>query len=102
MRLKKGMTVRVTNGNHKGMEGKILKVFPKNNRVIIEGINLIKRSSRPTQENPGGGFIEKEASLHESNIVVLHNGEPTKIGYKLLGDRTKVRISKKSGEEIAA
>ena len=100
MRLKKGMTVRVANGNHKGMEGKILKVFPKNSRVIIEGINLIKRSARPTQENPGGGFIEKEASLHESNVVVLHNGKPTKIGYKLLDDKTKVRISRKSGEEI--
>ena len=92
MRLKKGMTVRVANGNHKGMEGKILKVFPKNNRVIIEGINLIKRSSMPTQENPGGGFIETEASLRESNVVVLHNGNPTKIEYKLLDEKTKVRI----------
>ena len=100
MRIIKGMTVRVTNGNHKGSEGKVLKIFTKTNRLIIEGVNLIKRSARPTQENPGGGFIEEEASLHGSNVVVLHNGEPTKIGYKFLDDGTKIRISKKSGGEI--
>ncbi|MBH50130.1 MAG: 50S ribosomal protein L24 [Candidatus Marinimicrobia bacterium] len=100
MKIKKSMVVRVVAGNFKGMEGKVLKVFPKDNRVIVEGVNLIKRSTRPTQENPSGGFIEKEASLHISNISALHNGEQTKIGYKFLEDGTKVRISKKTGSEI--
>jgi len=100
MKIKKSMVVRVVAGNFKGMEGKVLKVFPKDNRVIVEGVNLIKRSTRPTQENPSGGFIEKEASLHISNVVALHSGEQTKIGYRFLEDGTKVRISKKTGSEI--
>jgi large subunit ribosomal protein L24 len=100
MRIKKGMMVRVIQGNHKGMEGKVLKIFPNTSRLIIEGVNLIKRSARPTQENPSGGFIEKEAALHSSNVVVLHNGEPTKIGYKFLADGTKVRMNKKTKAEI--
>ncbi len=100
MRIKKGMTVRVMTGNHKGKEGKILKVFPKSDRVVIEGVNLIKRAARPTQENPSGGFIVKEGSLHISNLTVVHNGEPTRIGFKFLEDGTKVRISKNTGSEI--
>ena len=100
MRIKKGMTVRVMTGNHKGKEGKVLKVFRKSDRVVIEGVNLIKRAARPTQENPSGGFIEKEGSLHISNLTVVHNGEPTRIGFKFLEDGTKVRISKNTGSEI--
>ena len=100
MKIKKGMTVRVISGNNKGKEGKVLKVFPKENRAIIEGVNLIKRATRPTQENPSGGFIEKEGSLHISNIILVHNGEMSGIGYKFLDDGSKVRISKKTGNEI--
>ncbi|MBC8215949.1 MAG: 50S ribosomal protein L24 [Candidatus Marinimicrobia bacterium] len=100
MRIKKGMTVRVNSGNHKGKEGKVLRVTPKTNRVIIEGVNFIKRAIRPTQDNPSGGFAEKEASIHISNIVIMHGGKPTRVGYKILEDGSKVRISKKTGEEI--
>ncbi|MFQ6604182.1 MAG: 50S ribosomal protein L24 [Fidelibacterota bacterium] len=100
MFVKKGMTVRVISGNHKGKEGKILFVFPKKNRVIIEGVNLIRRSTRPSQENPSGGFIEKEAPIHVSNVMVIHGGQPTRIGYKYLEDGSKVRVAKKTGEEI--
>lgn len=100
MRIKKGMNVQVNSGNHKGEKGKVLRVFPKTNRVIIEGVNFIKRTVRPTQDNPSGGFAEKEASLHISNISVLQGGEPTRIGYKKLEYGSKVRISKKTGEEI--
>ncbi len=60
MFVKKGMTVKVISGNHKGMEGKILHVFPKKQRVLIEGVNFIKKAMRPTQENPSGGMVEKE------------------------------------------
>ena len=70
MHVKKGMLVKVVSGNHKGMEGKILNVFPKKNRVIVEGVNFRKRASRPTQENPSGGFVEREAPLHLSLIHI--------------------------------
>ena len=100
MHVKKGMLVKIISGNHKGMEGKILNVFPEKNRVIVEGVNFRKRASRPTQENPSGGFVEREAPLHISNVMVLNNGTPTRIGYKILDDGTKIRISKKTDEEI--
>ena len=100
MHLKTGMTVRVMSGNHKGKEGKILRILKDKNRVVIEGINLIKKHTRPTQDNPKGGIVEREGSLHISNVMHLHNGSPSRIGYKKLEDGTKVRISSKSGEEI--
>ena len=83
MHVKKGMLVKIISGNHKGLEGKILNVFPDKNRVIVEGVNFRKRASRPTQENPSGGFVEREAPLHISNVMVLNNGTPTRIGYKI-------------------
>ena len=86
--------------SHKGMEGKILNVFPKKNRVIVEGVNFRKRASRPTQENPSGGFVEREAPLHISNVMVVNNGTATRIGYKVLDDGNKIRVSKKTEEEI--
>ena len=86
MNIKKGMMVKVLNGNHKDLEGKVLNVFPKRQRVIVEGVNFRKRATRPTQENPSGGFVEREASLHISNVMVLNNGTPTRIGYKILDD----------------
>ena len=100
MLIKKGMNVRVIRGNHRGSEGKVLRVFPDKEKVIIEGVNFIKRASRPTQENPSGGFVEKEAAIHVSNVMVLKNNEPTRVGYKILDDGSKVRVAKKTGEEL--
>ncbi|MDD9879532.1 MAG: 50S ribosomal protein L24 [Candidatus Marinimicrobia bacterium] len=100
MHIKQGMTVRVIRGNHRGEEGKVLHVFPKKERVIIEGVNLIKRHTRPSQENPQGGIVEKEAALHVSNLMVIHGGKPTRVGYKKLDDGSKVRVAVKTGEEI--
>ena len=102
MRIKKEMTVRVISGNHKGMEGKVLRVFPDKNRVIIEGVNFMKKATRPSQDNPSGGMVEKEAAIHISNVIVVHGGQTTRVGYKILDDGSKVRVSKKSSEEIAA
>ena len=99
MFLKKGMTVRVMSGAHKGMEGKILLVSPKKQRIIIEGVNFIKKSMRPSQDNPNGGIVEKEASLHISNVMILQGGQVSRVGYKVLDDGSKVRIFKKSNEE---
>ena len=100
MHIKKGMMIKVISGNHKGMEGKVLNVFPKNNRIVVEGVNFIKRAIRPTQENQSGGFSEREASIHISNVMAVHNGVATRIGYKKLDDGTKIRISKKTNEEV--
>ena len=100
MHIKKGMIVKVISGNHKGQSGKILDVFPKKMKAIVEGVNFRKRSVRPTQENPSGGYVEREAPLHLSNLMVLHNNQPTRIGYKKLEDGKKVRISVKTKEEL--
>ena len=100
MRIKSGMNVKVIRGNHKGKEGKVLRVINDKNRVIVEGINLIKKHTRPSQDNPKGGIVEKEGSIHVSNVMYLQNGEPTRIGYKKLEDGSKVRVSVKNGEEI--
>ena len=99
MLIKKGMFVRVISGAHRGMEGKVLFVSPKEKRVIVEGVNFIKKSTRPTQDNQKGGIVEKEASLHISNVMVSQNNEVSRIGYKILDDGSKVRIFKKTNEE---
>ena len=99
MFLKKGMTVRVMSGAHKGMECKILLVSPKKQRIIIEVVNFIKKSMRPSQDNPNGGIVEKEASLHISNVMILQGGQVSRVGYKVLDDGSKVRIFKKTNEE---
>ena len=99
MLIKKGMKVRVISGAHKGQEGKVLFSSPKKQRVVVEGVNFIKKSTRPSQENPNGGIVEKEASLHVSNVLVVQGGNTSRLGYKILGDGSKIRILKKTNEE---
>jgi len=98
--VRKGMQVKVISGNHKGETGKVLAVYPKTNRVIVQGVNFIKKATRPTQENPSGGFSEKEAAIHMSNVMVVHGGEATRIGFKTLEDGKKVRVANKTRQEI--
>jgi len=98
--IKKGDVVKVIAGKYKGKEGKILKVFLKTNRVIIEGVNLVKRATRPSQQNPQGGIIEKEAAIHASNVMLVVNGKPSRVGTRILKDGSKVRYAKKSGETV--
>ena len=100
MHITKGMIVKVISGNHKGQSGKVLDVFPKKMKAIVEGVNFRKRSIRPTQDNPSGGYVDREAPLHLSNLMVLHNDQATRIGYKKLEDGRKVRISVKTKEEL--
>jgi len=100
LKIKKGDTVIVVSGDDKGKVGKVLKVFPKKQRVIVEGVNFIKRHTRPSQKNPQGGIIEKEAPIHISNVMLWFNNERTKVGFKVLKDGKKVRYSKKTGEII--
>lgn len=107
MRIRKNDIVVVISGDHKGRQGKVLKVFPEKNRVIVEGINLIKRHTRPSQRNQQGGIIEKEAPLHVSNVMLIDPklGVPTRIGIQTINNssktsRNRVRVAKKSGEII--
>lgn len=95
-----GMQVQVISGNHKGETGKVLAVFPKNKRVIVQGVNFIKKATRPTQENPSGGFSEKEAAIHISNVMAVQGGKTSRIGFKKLETGKKVRITKTTGQEI--
>ena len=99
MLIKKGMQVRVISGAHKGQEGKVLFSSPKRQRVVVEGVNFMKKSTRPSQENQSGGIVEKEASIHVSNVLVLQGGNTSRLGYKILEDGSKVRILKKTSEE---
>ena len=93
------MKVRVISGAHKGQEGKVLFSSPKKQRVVVEGVNFIKKSTRPSQENPNGGIVEKEASLHVSNVLVVQGGDTSRLGYRFLDDGSKVRILKKTNEK---
>lgn len=107
MRIRKNDNVTVISGNDRGKTGKVLKVFPKENRLIIEGINLRKRHTKPNQKNPQGGILEKEAPVNSSNVMVIDpkSGEPTRIGSKIIldektGKKKIVRVSKISGEML--
>ncbi|CAG9614186.1 50S ribosomal protein L24 [Bacillus rhizoplanae] len=99
MHVKKGDKVQVISGKDKGKQGVILAAFPKENRVIVEGVNIVKKHSKPSQINPQGGIITKEAAIHVSNVMPLDpkTGVPTRVGYKA-EDGKKVRVAKKSGE----
>ncbi|ARA98049.1 MULTISPECIES: 50S ribosomal protein L24 [Geobacillus] len=99
MHVKKGDKVQVISGKDKGKQGVILAAFPKKNRVIVEGVNIVKKHAKPSQANPQGGIIEKEAPIHVSKVMPLDpkTGTPTRVGYKVV-DGKKVRYAKKSGE----
>lgn len=102
LRIKKGDKVVVIAGKDKGKTGSVLKVYPEESRVIIEGVNIVKRHTKPSQANPDGGIIEKEAPMHISNVAMADpkTGKPSRVGYKFLEDGKKVRYAKKSGEMI--
>ena len=101
MKIRKNDNIVVIAGNDSGKTGKVLKVFPKTSRIIIEGINLRKRHTKPNQKSPQGGILEKEAPIHVSNLQVVDgDGNATKIGRKKDENGKAVRFSKKSGEVI--
>lgn len=99
-RVKRGDTVLVIAGKEKSKKGKVLKVFPKERRVIVEGLNFVKRNTKPSQKNQKGGIIEKEGSLHFSNVMLYcaNCQKGARVGYKILEDNTKSRYCKHCGE----
>lgn len=96
MHVKKGDKVKVITGKDKGKSGKVLAAFPKKDRVLIEGINMVKKHTKPSNVNPQGGILNVEAPIHVSNVMLLDpkTGEPTRVGYEVKGDK-KVRVAKK-------
>ena len=99
-KIKKEDTVKVISGSYKGQTGRVLKIITKNNRALVEGINKAKKHMRPTQENPQGGIVEKELSIHLSNLALVYKGKSIKVGYKLNDDGKKNRINKLDGNVI--
>lgn len=102
MHVKKGDEVIVIAGKDKGKKGKILSSFPTKQRVLIEGVNMVKKHARASQQNPQGGILNQEAPIHVSNVLLADpkTGKPTRVGKKILSDGKKVRVAKKSGEVI--
>lgn len=100
--VRKDDNVLILSGEDRGKQGKVLKVFPREQRVVVEGINFIKKHTRPTQKNPKGGIVEKEGVINASNVMVVCGkcGEPTRVGFKIISDGSRVRSCKKCGEMI--
>lgn len=102
LKIKKGDTVYVLTGEDKGRQGRVLEVQPKKGRAIVEGINIVSKSAKPSAKHPQGGIIKMEAPLHISNLSLLDpkSGKPTRVGFRKDENGKTVRYSKKSGEEI--
>ena len=100
MKIRKGDTVQIISGNEAGKSGRVIKIFPAKDKIVVEGLNMAKKHARPTQANPQGGIMEKEAAIHISNVMFIVGGKPSRIGYKTLEDGRKVRYAKTTGEVI--
>ena len=98
-KIKKGDNVKVIAGKDVGAEGKVLSVDKKNGRVVVEGVNMVKKHEKPSMANQNGGIVEQEAAIDVSNVMYVHKGKPTRVGFKVEGDK-KVRIAKSTGEVI--
>ena len=99
LKIKKGDTVRVITGKDKDKEGKVLSVNAKNSTIVVEGVNMITKHEKPSAANQNGGIVNREAPISISNVMYLHKGQPTRIGFRFENDK-KVRFAKKTGETI--
>lgn len=102
LHIRKNDTVIVLTGEDKNKTGKVLKVLVDKNRAIVEGVNIVSKSTKPSAQNPQGGIVKQEASIHISNLSLIDpkSGKPTRVGIQKNEDGTKVRVSKRSGEVI--
>lgn len=98
-KIKKGDTVKVITGKDKDKEGKVVLVDRKNNKVVVEGVNMVTKHTKPSAGNPNGGIVQKEAAIDASNVMYVHKGKATRIGFKFENDK-KVRVAKSTGEVI--
>ena len=99
LKIKKGDTVQVIAGKDKGTEGKVILVDAKNGKVVVEGANMVTKHTKPSAQNQNGGIIQKEAPIDISNVMYVHKGQPTRVGFKMDGDK-KVRFAKSTGDVI--
>jgi large subunit ribosomal protein L24 len=99
LKIKKGDTVRVIAGKDKDKEGKVLLVNAKKNTVVVEGVNMITKHAKPTQANPNGGIVQREAAIDASNVMLVHEGKATRVGFAIQ-DGKKVRVAKATGKVI--
>jgi len=100
LHIKKGDIVYVNTGSSKGKTGRVLEVLVKEQRAFVEGVNLVSKSTKPSAKSPQGGIVKQEASVHISNLNLIENGKPVRVGRKLNAEGKLVRVSKKSGEEL--
>jgi len=101
IKIKKDDNVLVIAGEHKGSEGKVVKIIREKNRAIVEGVNMVKKHAKPSAQNPQGGIIEKEAAIHVSNLsLVSSEGNATRVGFRVEEDGNKVRFAKKNNELV--
>ena len=99
MKIKKGDMVKVIAGKDKDKEGKVIAVDKKDGRVLVEGVNMLTKHTKPSMANQNGGIVHQEGYIDASNVMLLHNGKATRVGFKMDGDK-KVRVAKKTGEVI--
>ena len=99
-KFRKNDSVKVIAGSYKGQTGRVLKMIYTKNRVLVEGINKVKKHMKPSQENPQGGIVEKDMSIHISNLMLVDKGKPVKVGFKVSDSGKKVRVNKKNGNII--
>lgn len=99
MKIKKGDTVKVIAGKDNNKEGKVLSVDVKNSKVLVEGVNMVTKHSKPSQANPNGGIVQKEAPIDLSNVMYVHKGKATRVGFRVENGK-KVRVAKATGEVI--
>ena len=99
MKIKKGDMVKVIAGRDKDKEGKVIAVNRKNNTLLVEGVNMVTKHTKPSMQNQAGGIVQEEAPIDVSNVMLLHNGQPTRVGFKFV-DGKKVRFAKSTGEVI--
>ena len=101
MKLRKGDTVVVIAGKDKGKQGEIARVLPASNKVIVNGVNVAKKHQKARSQVKQAGIIDKDMPLDASNVMLVHKGKPTRVGYRVNADGTKVRIAKRNGEVIS-
>ncbi|MDQ3176282.1 MAG: 50S ribosomal protein L24 [Actinomycetota bacterium] len=101
MKLKKGDTVVVLTGKFKGKQGEVMAVLPKDDKVVVSGVNTAQRHSKPRRANQPGGIVDRDMPIHVSNVAFVHKGKPTKVGYRVDKDGKKVRVARATGEVIS-
>mgnify|MGYP002623476094 CR=1 FL=1 len=100
LKIRKGDTVRVITGKYKDKEGKVISVDPKKNVCVVEGVNMVTRHEKPSMANQNGGIVHREAPIDISNVMYVHKGKATRIGFEISEDGKKVRVAKSTGDKI--